>query len=173
MRPIATSAHPARCLTGRRRRRGASGPYRGADLRSSRSCWRASSSIRYGYIVFTLARTTSGTRGRAEGPRARVGRAGSSACRCECASLSSPRSVAVAVSGCVYEPGLLRGLFCEERYELPPARGVTQRCMPGGISLHGQPSHEGVTGCLGAVSGDQAELPGPCDGLGAVGGTEL
>ena len=30
-----------------------------------------------------------------------------------------------------------------------------------------------LRGCLGAVSGDQAELPGPCDGLGAVGGPEL
>jgi len=28
------------------------GPYRSADLRSSPSCRRASSSIRYGYIVF-------------------------------------------------------------------------------------------------------------------------
>ena len=38
----------------------------------------------------------------------------------------------------------------------------------------GEPSPEGATGgCLGAVSGDQAELPGPCDGLGAVGGAEL
>src|SRR6185437_7023932 len=36
-----------------------------------------------------------------------------------------------------------------------------------------RPHTKVLRGCLGAVSGDQAELPGPCDGLGAVGGPEL
>ena len=85
--------------------------------------------------------------GQAEGLHARQARAGPSAGEYGCASLSSPRSV--AVPGSVYEPGLPRGLFCEERYEFPPARGVTQRCMPGGISLRGEPSHEGATGLPG------------------------
>jgi hypothetical protein len=53
VRPIATSAHPARCLTERQRRQGTWGPCRRADLRSSLSRWRASSSIMYGCIVFT------------------------------------------------------------------------------------------------------------------------
>jgi hypothetical protein len=54
VRPIATSAHPARRLTERRpRRRGTWGPCRRADLRSSLSRWPASSSIMYGCIVFT------------------------------------------------------------------------------------------------------------------------
>jgi hypothetical protein len=54
VRPIATSAHPARCLTERwPRRRGTWGPCRRADLRRSVSCWPASSSIMYGCIVFT------------------------------------------------------------------------------------------------------------------------
>jgi len=55
VRPIATSAHPARCLTERRPRgrQGTWGPCRRADLRSSSSRWRTSSSIMYGCIVFT------------------------------------------------------------------------------------------------------------------------
>ena len=54
VRPIATSAHPARCLTERRpRRRGTWGPCRRADLRSSLSRWPASRQIMYGCIVFT------------------------------------------------------------------------------------------------------------------------
>jgi 3-oxoacyl-[acyl-carrier protein] reductase len=52
VRPIATSAHPARCLT-ERRRRGTWRPCRRADLRSSLSRGRASTSIMYGCIVFT------------------------------------------------------------------------------------------------------------------------
>jgi hypothetical protein len=44
----------------------------------------------------------------------------------------------------------------------------------GEISLRGEPSPEGATGVgWAAVSGDQAELPGPRGGLGAVGGPEL
>ena len=44
----------------------------------------------------------------------------------------------------------------------------------GGISLRGEPSPEGAAGAgWAAVSGDQAELPGPRGGLGAVGGPEL
>ena len=54
VRPIATSAHPARCLTERRpRRRGTWGRCRRADLRSSLSRWPASRPIMYGCIVFT------------------------------------------------------------------------------------------------------------------------
>ena len=37
----------------------------------------------------------------------------------------------------------------------------------------GDPSPEGATGWLMAASGDQAELPGPRGGLGAVSGAEL
>ena len=72
----------------------------------------------------------------------------------------------------VPSPALLARLF-RERYEFPPPWGVTRRCLPGGMSLRGDPSPEGATGQAGAVSGDQAELPGPRDGLGAVGGAEL
>ena len=82
VRPIATSAHPAWCLTGRRpRRRGTWGPCRRADLRSSVSFWRASE---FGHVrvhrvhllsavaadepvsrerASALARTASGSRG--------------------------------------------------------------------------------------------------------------
>src|SRR5215468_3743547 len=61
-----------------------------------------------------------------------------------------------------------------ERYESPPAWGVTRRCLSGGMLPRGVPSPEGaIWGRCGAVSGDQAELPGPGGGLGAVGGAEL
>src|ERR1700724_844568 len=61
-----------------------------------------------------------------------------------------------------------------ERYEFGSPRGVTRRRLPGGISRRGDPSPEGATGQVGgAVSGDQAELPGPRGGLGPVGGAEL
>src|SRR6266700_8395202 len=61
-----------------------------------------------------------------------------------------------------------------KRYEPGPPWGVTRRCLPGGISRRGDPSPEGATRVgWGAASGDQAQLPGPRHGLGAVGGTEL
>ena len=61
-----------------------------------------------------------------------------------------------------------------ERYESWPPWGVTRRCLPGGMSRRGDPSPEGATGPAGvAVSGNQAELPGPRGGLGPVGGAEL
>jgi hypothetical protein len=73
----------------------------------------------------------------------------------------------------VPSPALLAGPS-GKRYEFPPSWGITQRCLPGGISLRGEPSPEGATGQAGgAVSGDQAQLPGPRGGLGAVGGAEL
>jgi hypothetical protein len=52
--PIATSADPARCPTGRRRRRrDRDDRYRCADLRSSCSRWRASSCAMYGCMVLS------------------------------------------------------------------------------------------------------------------------
>src|SRR5262245_19297789 len=70
-------------------------------------------------------------------------------------------------------PALLARLFAE-RYECRPPWGITRRCLPGGMP----PSRRALTRrCYpagrGAVSGDQAELPGPGDSLGAVGGAEL
>jgi hypothetical protein len=59
-RPSTASARPARWRTERRRRRCRSGAYRPADLRSSRSRWRANSSITYGCMVH---RVISGSRG--------------------------------------------------------------------------------------------------------------
>src|SRR5690242_3437008 len=60
-----------------------------------------------------------------------------------------------------------------ERYESRSPWGVTRRWRPGGMSPRGRSSPEGVTGQARSASGDQAELPGPCGGLGPVGGTEL
>src|SRR5215467_3145933 len=61
-----------------------------------------------------------------------------------------------------------------ERYKSRPPRGVTRRWLSGGVPPGGDRSPEGATGTgWGAVSGDQAELPGPRGGLGAVGGAEL
>jgi hypothetical protein len=56
---------------------------------------------------------------------------------------------------------------------IPGAVCVTRRCLPGGMSLRGDLSSEGAMGRRGTVSGDQAELPGPRGGLGAVSGAEL
>ena len=47
-----------------------------------------------------------------------------------------------------------------------------QPCETGSRSPGRCDHTNGATG-LGAVSGDQAELPGPCDGFGSVGGAEL
>ena len=61
-----------------------------------------------------------------------------------------------------------------ERYELPPAWGVTQKCPPGGISLRGDLSPEGVTGPAGVrCQGTRASAARARVGLGAVGGAEL
>ena len=66
------------------------------------------------------------------------------------------------------------GQLLRERYEFRLPWGVTRKCLPGGMLRRGDPSPEGATGPAGgAVSGDQAELPGPRDGLGAVGRAEL
>ncbi len=70
-------------------------------------------------------------------------------------------------------PALLAWLF-GERYGFGSPWRVTRKCLPGGISRPGR----GLTRrCYragwGAVSGDQAQLPGPRGGLGAVGGAEL
>src|SRR5215831_18349728 len=61
-------------------------------------------------------------------------------------------------------PGTVRNPAAMGRHSKVPARWnaaagrfLTRRCYRG----------------LGAVSGDQAELPGPRDGLGPVGGAEL
>ena len=43
----------------------------------------------------------------------------------------------------------LYGLALGERYEFRPPRGVTRRCLPGGISLRGDRSPEGATGPAG------------------------
>src|SRR5215831_2313827 len=67
----------------------------------------------------------------------------------------------------------LAWLFAE-RYKSRPPRGVTRRWLSGGVPPGGDRSPEGATGSgWGAVSGDQAELPGPRGGLGAVGGAEF
>ena len=66
----------------------------------------------------------------------------------------------------------LAWLFAE-RYESRPPRGVTRRWLSGGVPPGGDRSPEGATGTGWGVSGDQAKLPGPCGGLGAVGGAEL
>src|SRR5215471_13592680 len=50
-----------------------------------------------------------------------------------------------------------------ERYEFPPAWGVTRRCLPGGMSLRGDRSPEGVTG-QAAVSARGSDPPEPPDG---------
>src|SRR5262249_33513311 len=39
-----------------------------------------------------------------------------------------------------------------ERYEFGPPWGVTQRCLPGGMSLRGDPSPEGATGPAGPAA---------------------
>src|SRR5690349_14567944 len=54
------------------------------------------------------------------------------------------------------------------RREASPEGGRRVECRCGTI-----PSPEGATGRAGALSGDQAELPGPRGGLGPVGGAEL
>src|SRR3977135_2355015 len=59
-----------------------------------------------------------------------------------------------------------------ERDERRPAGGVTRRWLPGGMSLRRRFLTQRCYRA-GAVSGDQAELPGPCGGLGPVGGAEL
>ena len=64
------------------------------------------------------------------------------------------------------------GLALRERYESGPTWGVTQRWLPGGVSPGGDRSLEGATGPAEG-SGGQAKLPGPRDGLGAVGGAQL
>jgi hypothetical protein len=73
----------------------------------------------------------------------------------------------------VPSPALLAG-SSGKRYEFRPPWGITRRCLPGGMSLRGDPSPKGATGQAGgAMSGDQAQLPGPRGGLGAVGGAKL
>ena len=73
----------------------------------------------------------------------------------------------------VRSPALLARLF-GEWYELRLPWGVTRRCLPGGMSpLDRSLTRRCYRAGWGAVSGDQAELPGPRDGLGAVGGAEL
>src|SRR5215472_9311456 len=55
----------------------------------------------------------------------------------------------------------LAWLFAE-RYESRRPWGVTRRWLSGGVPPGGDRSPEGATGTgWGAVSGDQAELPGP------------
>ena len=52
-----------------------------------------------------------------------------------------------------------------ERYEFRPPWGVTQRCRPGGISLHGAPHPKVLPGRLGLrVSGVRSSRWGPCGG---------
>ena len=70
-------------------------------------------------------------------------------------------------------PVLLTWLF-GQRYGFGSPWRVTEGACRGGISRSGR----GLTRrcyrvAWDAVSGDQAELPGPRGGLGAVGGTEL
>ena len=67
------------------------------------------------------------------------------------------------------QPGPL-GPALRERYGFRPPPGVTPRCLPGGMSLRGILNPKVLPG---VASGDQAELPGPRDGLGPVGGAEL
>src|SRR5579859_1891724 len=77
---------------------------------------------------------TAGRRGRAGGPHAWDAHAGSSAGAYRSAALfSSPQSATPSSRGWPKEgsPALLAWLF-GERYELPPAWGVTQKCMPSG-----------------------------------------
>ena len=85
----------------------------------------------------------------------------------------SPRSAAHpagAVAG-PSRPRLAR-LF-GKRYEFRLPWGVTRRCTAGWNVAGAAIRHPKVLPGCRRVSGDQAELPGPRDGLGAVGGAEL
>jgi hypothetical protein len=66
-------------------------------------------------------------------------------------------------------PALLARLF-GKRYEFRLPWGVTRRCLPGGNSRQDRSLTRRWYGQAGAVSGDQAELPGPVGSLGTVGG---
>ena len=87
---------------------------------------------------------------------------------------SSPRSAAHpggAVAGS--SPALLARLF-GEHYEFWLPWGVTRRCLPGGMSRRDRSlTRRWYRAGRVALSGDQAQLPGARDGLGAVGGAEL
>ena len=73
----------------------------------------------------------------------------------------------------VPSPALLAWLL-GERYEFRPPWGVTQRCLPGwNVAARRSLTQRCYWAGWGAMSGDQAELPRPCGGLGAVGGAEL
>jgi hypothetical protein len=79
-----------------------------------------------------------------------------------------PREMQVGPS-----PALLARLFWK-RYEFLPACGITQRCLPGGMSVRGRSlTRRCYRAGRGVASGDQAQLPGSSGGLGAVGGAEL
>jgi hypothetical protein len=134
VRPIATSAHPARCLTERRprRRRATWGPSPSADLRSSLSRWPASSSIMYGCIVSPIecgccGMSRSAGNGRAPWPGPHLGLAGRAerspgqGCSRRILGLSMRMRFTVisSVSRHVWgpltrRPGRLRRLFCED-----------------------------------------------------------
>ena len=64
---------------------------------------------------------------------------------------SSVTSLAMAVSGGVAAVADLLARLFGERYESLPPWGVTRRCLPGGISRRGEPSHQSATG-QGGVS---------------------
>src|SRR5690348_12979328 len=61
-----------------------------------------------------------------------------------------------------------------ERYEFGLPWGVTRWCVPGGMPPRDRfLTRRWYRAGWGAVSGDQAKLPGPGGSLGAVGGAEL
>jgi hypothetical protein len=120
-----------------------------------------------------LARTTSGSCGPG-GRTSCQGRSRRTMCRWIriCCTVSHLPGQPPIPWGRWRQPGPI-GPALREQYGLPPARGVTRRCRPGGISLCGDPSPEGATEPAGGGIRGSGPAADPGGGLGSVGRAEL
>ena len=149
------SARSARCRADSGRRRlDPSWAYRSAHLRSSRSRWRASSSLMYGCMVLTSSGDGGpgrapwrgrhrGLAGRAEVPHSRSARAEPSASGYGFVSLSSPRPCPGPAAG--RGPALLADRS-RGRYDPAPPWGVTRRWACGWNLPQPAAGHDSATG---------------------------